>query len=206
MSRQVRREKGCAGGIRRVGGRERPLRVDLDALGVAAGGARQRDDALPSRSPATSFPSTYGSSGICGYSPRRIRMSAKLTPAARTSTTLPPSGSGTSSSASGPPPRAGRRPSSPYRPVQFACRFSRNAATPSCPSSELRHAANALTSRSSFRLSRVSRSSDLICRTACGLCRRAARRTLRSPPRGRRRRIRPDPTPPPCRRGYARRT
>src|SRR3954453_12681738 len=40
-------------------------------------------------SPAISFPSTYGNSGICGYNPRRINTSAKLTPEARTSTTTP---------------------------------------------------------------------------------------------------------------------
>jgi len=49
-----------------------------------------------------------------------------------------------------------------HLPVQFAWRFSRNAATPSWPSSEARHAANACTSRWSLRASLVSWKSCLI--------------------------------------------
>ena len=94
-------------------------------------------------------------------------MSAKLTPAARTSTHA--------ARRLGPLLERERaadlaQDDRLHRPVQRASRFSRNAATPSCPSSEPRQAANASTSRSSFRASRVSCRSALIWRIACGLC------------------------------------
>src|SRR3954468_1373446 len=48
MSCQVRREEGRSGRIgRAVRERERPLRVDLDALRVPAGRAREREHTTP---------------------------------------------------------------------------------------------------------------------------------------------------------------
>ena len=152
---QVRGEERSTGGIRRsVRQVEHPLRIDVDALGVTAGAPRQRNDAPPVELAGDLAAEYVRQLGHLRIEPSSNEDVREVDPRCANVNDVLAFCIGHFFECEVTAHLA--EDDGLHRPVQLACRFSRNAATPSCPSSEVRHAANACTSRSSLRVSRVS--------------------------------------------------
>ena len=156
MRGEVCREERRARRVRHVLGQiEDPLRVKRDTLRETAAPARERDDASPVELAgdlrAEARTAARASAGTCPRADQHVRevdsCGAHVDDRAlRLGTVLDRER------------RADLVEDGRFHD-QRGSRFSRNAATPSCPSSELGSSTNASISRSSLRSSRVSRSS-----------------------------------------------